>query len=452
MAAGNTMTNPTPTVQANPSKVRSAPAPQAALDQRRALTTPGAMTNFLRAQGVNSHQHAAALRPFRPDEFGTGAQSPSPAHIQTVNAVILKLRRWLLGHADLVSAAAGSGGGSQNMQRLLIVKERAGNTVTQVEKIWSFYYELFGQRQSSLGRWLLATDRVALDCYQVVYTGLGAARSIPSPPPFTYMATGFTPATFRRGVRVARLGKLGNLFPIVQLPLSRLCNPWTLGAIHHEISHNIQSDLGLWGVVPQRILTRLQQAGLPPSIANVWARWHKEIWADLSGLLLGGPAVVASLIGVVARTPRSTQRFNPRGVHPTPYLRIFISTELLRRMGFERQAETFNQLWNRLYPGHSKGNLPEQLLSTFVKANRLVVDTICFQPYPQLGGKSYAEVVPFKKNYEVMIQEAGQRLAAGIDPGIIPERFLIGAARWALDHDLARPGQITKNFYQALGK
>ena len=37
-----------------------------------------------------------------------------------------------------------------------------------------------------------------------------------------------------------------------------------------------------------------------------------------------------------------------------------------------------------------------------------------------------------------------------VDPGIIPERFLIGAARFALNQRVARPGVITTNFYKAL--
>ena len=40
--------------------------------------------------------------------------------------------------------------------------------------------------------------------------------------------------------------------------------------------------------------------------------------------------------------------------------------------------------------------------------------------------------------------------AAGVDPGIIPERFLIGAVRLALDRRHARPEVLTKNFFKAL--
>ncbi len=266
------------------------------------------------------------------------------------------------------------------------------------------------------------------------------------------METGFTPATFRRGVPLTRLGRRANPFPVVQLPYHRLVNPWTLGAIQHEVSHNLQNDLGLWQEVPRRIQHRLRQAGMGPMVSSTWTRWHKEIWADLCGLLLGGPAIVASLLDVLARTPATTQRFNPAGVHPTPYLRTFINLELMRRMGFPAEADAFRRLWVRLYPSPHRSNIPKSMLETFPLANRLVVDTICFQPYRQLGDKSLAETAHFQPDYQKIIQEAAQRIAAGTDPGIIPARFLVSASRWALDQKLAPPGRITRNFYQALAK
>jgi hypothetical protein len=336
------------------------------------------------------------------------------------------------------------------MQGFLGQKDQAGQLVKAVEKVWDFFFEMFGQRQSKYAGWLLATDRIAQDCYQTVYTGLGAPRAIPSPAPLSLMATGFTPSTFRRGVRLSRLGELANPFPIVQLPFHRLVNPWTLGAVHHEVSHNIQSDLGLWEVVPKRIEGRLRQAGLPALVASIWARWHKEIWADLCGLLLGGPAVVASLIDVVAGSPPTTQTFSASGVHPTPYLRTLISVELLGRMGFPAEAQAFGGLWTQLYPNPGASNIPPELLQTFPVANRLVVDTICFQPYRQFGGKPLAEVTAFKPSHQKMVEEAAQRLAAGNDPGIIPARVLVGATRWAIDQRLAEPDRIMRNFYQAL--
>ncbi len=413
------------------------------------------LSRFASTQALNADRDTAALRPFRKQEFGSGPAAPSPAHVQAANDLIRQLQSRIMRLGDQVSQAAEdtiSEPSATHTTELLLRKERVLQGIRLVEKIWDFYLELFGQRQTPIAHSLLATDRIALDCYQCVYTRLGTARSIPAPAPFTYMETGFTPSTYRRGVRLTRLGRQMNPFPIVQLPYHRLVNPWTLGAVHHEVSHNLQSDLGLWQAVPKRILRRLRNAGLEQQSSLIWSRWHKEIWADLCGLLLGGPAIVLSLLDVIARSPATTLRFNPRGVHPTPYLRAWINFELLRRMNFPKEAEALRRLWHQLYPADTPTNIPVQFLDTFREANRLVVDTICFQPYRQLGDKRLVDVVTFTPNFQQMTEEAAQRLAIGTDPGIVPARFLVSASRWAVDQKLASPQTITRNFYQALNK
>jgi hypothetical protein len=408
---------------------------------------------WLRAQSLNVTRHAAALRPFRREEFGTGAAAPSEGHIQVVNKLISTLRRGLLKVSKNVTTASGLAieePSSPRLQRVVINKDIAQHWVQGIEKIWDFYLELFGQRQSQYGDWLLSCDRIAMDCYQAAYTGIGVARTVPAPPPFCYMKTGFAPATIRRGIPLSKLGKQFNPFPLVQLPYHRLVNPWTLGAVMHEVSHNLQSDLGLSKDVPRAIAARLLKADLGRSVASAWTRWNREMFADMSALLLGGPEVVGSLMDVIGRAPNAVLTFNPRGPHPTPYLRLLISAELLRRMGFVNEAERYAQAWTRIYPNPRNGTIPSAVLDTFPKACALAVDTMCFQPFPSLGNKSLAQVIRFQKKDQQMIEEAAGRVAAGVDPGIIPERYLIGAARVALDRRLARPGVITKHFYMEL--
>ena len=92
------------------------------------------------------------------------------------------------------------------------------------------------------------------------------------------------------------------------------------------------------------------------------------------------------------------------------------------------------------------------MLETFPEANALVVDTICYQPYETLGNKCLSQAIKFAPKEQQMVEEAATRLASGIDPGVVPERFLIGAARFALDNKLARPGVITEYFYRELSR
>ncbi len=431
------------------------PARGGAARPNPALQTLQKLRPWLRAQSINVVRHAGALRPFRRDEFGTGPASPTEAHLGAANGLISALRRDLVRATRRVGSAvegALAESTTPRLQTILRHKERAHDQVRAVERIWDFYFELFGQRQSQFGDWLLSCDRIALDCYQYTYLGLGRARSIPAPPPFSYMRTGFSPATYRRGIPLKRLGRQMNPFPLIQLPYHRLVNPWTLGAILHEVCHNLHNDLGLEKAVPRAIARRLLEAGLGRQVAAVWTRWNREIFADLGGLLLGGPAVVGSLMDVVGRAPGTVVAYAPGAPHPTPYLRTFLSIELLRRMGFPEEAEQYGRAWSRLYPDPRGGTIPAQVLATWPRAVALVVDTICFTPYPSLGDKTLVQVIRFEPKEQRMVEEAARRLAAGTDPGIVPERFLIGASRFALDHRLARPGVITENFYRELAR
>jgi len=410
---------------------------------------------WLRGQAINVTRHAAALRPFHRDEFGTSGAAPSEGHIQAVNNLMNDLRRNLLAKANKVTeavSAARADSNTRNLQAVVTYKERAHDWVRAVEQIWDFYFELFGQRQSRFADMLLSCDRIALDCYQVAFMGVGLPKSIPAPPPFSYMRTGFSPATFRRGIPLRRLGRNLNPFPLIQLPYHRLVNPWTLGAILHEVSHNTQNDMGLAELIPRQIGERLLRAGLPRSVAMVWVRWNRETFADLSGLLLGGPAVVASLMDVIGRAPQTVKTYSPRGPHPTPYVRAFISFELLRRMGFSERAAQARRAWMRCYPNPRRGTIPRAVLDTMERAIPLVVETICYRPYATLGNKCLAEVIKFGPREQLLVEEAARRLAAGTDPGIIPERFLIGASRFAFDTRMARPEVIKENFYKELSR
>jgi hypothetical protein len=266
------------------------------------------------------------------------------------------------------------------------------------------------------------------------------------------MRSGFSPATYRRNIPLRRLGRQLNPFPLVQLPYHRLINPWTMGAIMHEVSHNLQNELELERAIPMQIVRRVIAAGVPHESARTWAQWNREIFGDMVGCLLGGEAFVASLMDVIGRSPEQALSFNPHGVHPTPYLRTFLSTDLLRRMGFPETAAAYERAWRRLYPSTREGSMPAQLLRTWPRAVPAVVDAVVETRFPSLGRKSLRQVITFEPRHQLMIDEAATRLAKGIDPGVVPERFLIGAVRVAVDRRLATPDQLMKNFYVELSR
>jgi hypothetical protein len=413
------------------------------------------LRRWVHIQRINLNRHADSLRAFAKDEFGTGAAAPSVAHVEAVNSFIGQFRSRLQEAARWVDAAATMAEREPTCARLRVLLDRKHNvgiSVLYAEGIWDFYFDLFVQRLSAFGERLLAVDRIAANCYEDLYIGIGSAQPTPRLLPFSYASSGFGPATYRRGVPIRRLRHHPNLFPLIMLPQHRLDNPWAMSSVLHEVSHNLQADLKMWDIMPGLLYRRLTSERIPEQVAAIWAAWHKEVTADMYALVLGGPPAVESLMDVVGRSAPATLTYTPGGVHPTPYLRVFISLILLRRMGFRATAAALGRVWRHLYPEGGRGLIPDSLLRTFDAAAESVVDTIVFRPHPQFGGKSLIQAVPFGPDQLAILKVAGQRLAQGKDPGSIPLRFMIGAARFAIDKRLATPQVITDNFYRTLGR
>jgi hypothetical protein len=134
--------------------------------QSRARPAQPVLSPWLRAQSINLTRHAAALRPFRRAEFGGGAAAPSEGHIQAVNSLMGALRHGLLKLSDRVAKATSAVRAEPSTERLsetMRRKDHAHRWVQGIERIWDFYFELFGQRQGAYADWLLSCDRSALD-------------------------------------------------------------------------------------------------------------------------------------------------------------------------------------------------------------------------------------------------------------------------------------------------
>ncbi|WP_300527278.1 hypothetical protein [Maricaulis sp.] len=407
---------------------------------------------YLSRQILNAKRNLAAMESFKPDGFGRGAEAPSAAHIHAVNQLLdearARLREKVGGLAAMGAEAASSETGFAGF---LNAHDAVIAQIKELETLRAFYAGMFEQRTGDIGQSLLGLDRIARDCYQAIWLNIGRPRSLPAPVPFCYVEDGRGPATYRRGVKLTVLGKRPNPFPLVKLPQHRLINPWTLGAIPHEVAHNLQNDLGLWKVLPSHI-RKVMRGVVPDSAAAVWARWHKESYADLCGVLLIGPAYVESLIDIVGKAPRKATTFNPTGVHPTPIVRVLMNCELLRRMGFAREAEQFRTTWRGLYPGDAFHDLPEDFRTSLGRGMAAMVEAICFSEKPEYGGKKLSKVVSYDPGDQVLVAEAASRLLKGMNTGILPERFLIAASRQAIARPGAKTSIVARNFFKSLGR
>src|SRR5215813_13843822 len=112
--------------QASPVDVTADKPPQADLPPRDPRFS-AAMLPLLRAQAINVNRHAAALRPFKQGEFGTGASAPTEGHVRAVNELIKMLRSDLLRMTRRVTDTVEQSitdPSTVNLQRVVTNKER----------------------------------------------------------------------------------------------------------------------------------------------------------------------------------------------------------------------------------------------------------------------------------------------------------------------------------------
>jgi hypothetical protein len=222
-----------------------------------------------------------------------------------------------------------------------------------------------------------------------------------------------------------------NPFPIIRIPWDRE-NPWQ-SVFLHEVAHNIQADLGIWQENRDAVATRMNTGIGNPLVTTIFSRWHKEIFADLAAVLLGGPASVWGMMEFLAHPAPAVLTYRPGGAHPTGYLRVPILAEMLRRMGFSDDATRAERVWRGLYGRPSGHRLPPPLVQTATRTVPQVVDEIAFQPRRGLAQRALVDVIRFSADDEREIKRGAMALHQGRTPADLPPRFLLSASRKAVE-------------------
>jgi hypothetical protein len=335
------------------------------------------------------------------------------------------------------------------------LRHKLDRRIVSVQNLWDFFFDMFSQRRGIYASFLRRCDGVVGECYKLVFNRLGKPNPWTRTPPLCYLEKAFSPATIRRGVRLRSRYSVpvANPFPVIKIPYDRVANPWTLTSLVHEVSHNIHGDIpNLWQRTRARIYKTLRKEGIPEEEAKVWSFWHKETLADLLAILLGGPAVVRSLTDLMSRPRYIVMRFRPHDSHPTPYLRILISTYTLGKLGFPKEAEKMEQEWKMRYPLSKGHQIPEGLLKAASRVIPLVVKTLLWTPYGELGGKRLVELVNYSKRTHRRVLSASRELLAGRVPAGLPERLIISAGVYAFQMRPESAKTIRRVLFKALGE
>ena len=404
---------------------------------------------FLRAKILSLAARARRLA--RVDYASVGIRpqdlpyAPSTAHFQGANqrlaAIDGEIARRLQGLRQIWEHAP--------LERVLHGIALVEREIDRARRAWGLFFEVFSQRGSAFAPVLAAHDVIAADCYAAAREAVPDLLRGPRLNPLTYMQSSSSPATWRHGVQLSRLLGEANPFPLIRVPWDR-DNPWQ-AVFLHEVAHNLQADLGIWQENRAAVVTRLLRTSRDPALAQIYGRWHKEIFADLAALLLAGPAAAWGMALFLAHPAPRALTYRHGGVHPTGFLRGLILAEMLRRMQFEAEAARLERVWRTLYDTRRFHRLPPRLLDSAKTLVPLVVYEIAYQTRRNLAHRALADIIRFSAQDEEAIQAAARRLIAGGAPeAALPPRHLVSAASYALASGRIKPSDLSQRVVDRL--
>ncbi|WP_205625090.1 hypothetical protein [Geminicoccus roseus] len=356
--------------------------------------------------------------------------APSPAHFEAAQArldsIDRLIRRRLVHLGQIMEPDRRTA-----LDSILIAMAMVEREIDRARRSFGMFFEIFAQRGTAFAPALAAHDAIAADCYRAVRLGLPGLIQGPVLKPITYMEHGYSPATMRRGVSLARLLGEPNPFPLIRIPWDR-DRPWQ-SVFLHEVAHNLMADLRVWHETKDAVIRRLAEIRLPLRAIAIYGRWHKEIFADLAAILLGGPAAAFGMAEFLAHPADRVMTYRPGGAHPVGYLRIFIMAEMLRRLGFVEDADMVSTVWRRLYDPERGHRIPPVLMETQARAIPAVVDEIAFQPRRALAQQALSSVIRFRPEDQAAIRRGAFDLKTGHPPQALPPRHVVSACLYALE-------------------
>ena len=378
----------------------------------------------LKARAVRLHRLTPRRVGLRPEDL---PYAPSRSHFHAANRRLAKIGERISRDIATIERHWPPASPERALSQMAMLDRQ----VDRVRRTFGMFFEVLSQRGSSFAPALAAHDVIASDCYAIVRQTLPEVFGGPLIKPLTYMEHGYSPATQRRGVALARLLGDSNPFPVIRIPWDR-DNPWQ-SVFLHEVSHNLQADMGVWQENATAVRNRLARMRFDPLVVTVFARWHKEIFADLAALLLGGTASAWGMMEFLSHPGARSMTYRPGGAHPTGWIRVLMLTEMMRRMGFPEEAARAEKVWRRLYDPSRGHRIPPALFAAVPRAIPAVIDEIAYQPRRGLGQHALADAIPFFRADEARIRRGGITIAAGRVPTDLPPRFLVSASRFALE-------------------
>jgi hypothetical protein len=335
--------------------------------------------------------------------------------------------------------------------KLLLFADSLERKALAVHMVWDFFRSKFALREvGAFAPFLALADAFTRECYIETFRkmkNLSADELCPAP--LVTFDNEISPWAKPQSLSKPDPQEGGFLTPqqfndaLKQLPVALLGLPWSflsylphMSLLAHEVGHAIERDCD------QESMLDLAAANMPLSDEGrraAWQTWRKEVFADLFGALMAGPAFAWSLADYLAKdaqsiTAESRPQLNQSWTqYPTTSLRILLLCRFLERHSFATDATAIRLQWEKDYPAHS---LPD-----FEKDFDSVIDAISAAArFPELVGFSFPPPVPPAMNSPERRIAALYRQDMELkDTEPQPARAYVAAARLLMDQKTVRP-------------
>jgi hypothetical protein len=281
-------------------------------------------------------------------------------------------------------------------------------------QIWDFYRAKLALRiDPSLRDSLALLDDLAWEAYhpardRAVASGTVTATQVREPP-LVFPNASWSPfarsreRAYELDESTGNLTDLGGLdqylaampVPVVGIPWYQLAHLPDAVFIGHEVGHLVEEDLALEEPLRHAVATSLANA--PEEHISAWSRrWRSEVFADVYGVLVCGPAYAQALIDVMSGDPAaiaSDLQPTPQGwsTYPTRALRALVVCEAVRRLPadaadkklFFAAGDRLQETWTAAYPQHA--------MASFVPDVAHVVCALMTKPLAAFATKSQPE-------------------------------------------------------------
>jgi hypothetical protein len=220
--------------------------------------------------------------------------------------------------------------------------------------------------------------------------------------------------------------------PLIFVSYDRAASPWDWPLIFHELGHPLQCDLcGGTAALEVEWAAALSQLALQgtndPSVAGYWSRWSGEVFADVIGVMLGGPAYALALQEALAQPREALAQFHPDDPHPPQVVRVFLCAGVLRSLGFTGEAERLEQRQLAIY-----GPMPQ--FDALLAALPTVVMPLTTMSFHALHRRSLVDLVtPFSYSDQRTVETAAHALLEGAAAPAMRPVQVACAARWGFE-------------------